>query len=1124
MRHASAVSLLVVLLGFLDVASTAAQTADSGALTCLAKDPSGAAIVGADVSATNQRTSEKHGAVTGPTGSARIAPLAPGPYRLEISAKGFATTVVPDIAVNVAEDSAVEVTLKLGATNEAITVKAEENLTDTESSTIGGLVNDKTITSLPLVSRNYTQILALSPGVVTDVFDATVLGRNSSSIHDNGASMADNNFQMNGVEINNIASNIPGDYGGVGGISIPNPDAIQEFNVQTALYDASYGRNGGANVDVVTKSGTNSFHGALFEFFRNNVLNANDYFFNLAGQPRPVLRQNQFGADLGGPVIKDKFFFFASYQGTRQLNGASPTSESTVLLPPLTNDRSAAAIGAIFAGQSGGLGGVAVAADGSNINPVALSILNAKLPSGQYIYPTPQVIMANGQGFSAFSIPATWTEDQGVATLDYIFDPKNKLSAHYFYSRNLEQEPFPAYAGNLPGFSGFFNYHNQDVVLGYTFTPGGGFVNNFKLAYDRIGGSNTAQISLTNSDVGITGTTNNDLITLFPGAYAGLGPRPSHDTISTVNDWSFIDDLFWNRGRHSFKVGGSYTYSWYGLNLNTTSYQELYFLGFPDFLLGQSGAQNGSGFSNIYEEIGNQGFTNRTWPIHDYSLYFQDDIKVSTRLTVNAGLRWEYFGGIADNRGRLSNFWTEAANPDPPASGTFAGYVVPHNFTYPVPPGVIRTGNDFATNSPPLTNFGPRVGFAFQPTNSSNLVLRGGYGIYYNRPTANLTLEPMFSLPFNLLEFNYGSSIAQATLQQPFNPPFPPLSAFPMFVPLSPTSDLTGYALAKNFTAPMVSQYSFNVQYEFAKDFRLDAAYVGTRGWRLLVTRYRNEALLATPENPVRGLTTSTLENIGERYPIIGVDPSYDFYETSGQAKYDALQLGLTKRYSRGLQFQVSYTWSKTLTNVFSDFQNGGEYFGNQNDPIWGVAEYARPQRLVISYVYNFPTAFGAHGFRGKALSGWGVSGVTTFQSGHPLLLTDSLGGSIYAAVPGTSPAELIPGVPIETSGSVTSRLSNYFNQAAFGPLPMIGDGTDFGNAMPGKVRGPAQNNFDIAILKSTSLTDRFNLQFRWEFFNAFNTPQFSDPITDPSTGALGQITSTSVNPRIMQAALKLMF
>ncbi len=295
--------------------------------------------------------------------------LPPDTYTLTVTASGFKTTTNTNVTVPAATSTTVNVTLEVGALQQQVTVEAAAEVLQTENAANGATVNQRTVSTLPLTNRNYTQILALSPGVAGEVPNAATLGRNTVNVNVNGSLVSDNSFQMDGQDVSNLQSQGGADTVALGGISIPSPDSIEEFRVQTSQYDASFGRGSGASVDVITKSGTNQFHGDLFEFLRNSDLNANDFFLNRNGQPRPDLKQNQFGGTFGGPIWKDKLFFFTSYQGTRQVIGEGAGSLQSVVLPPLTNNRSAAALGAIFCGQKGQFGGVSVACNGSNINP-----------------------------------------------------------------------------------------------------------------------------------------------------------------------------------------------------------------------------------------------------------------------------------------------------------------------------------------------------------------------------------------------------------------------------------------------------------------------------------------------------------------------------------------------------------------------------------------------------------------------------------------------------------------------------------------------------------------------------------------------------------------------------------
>ncbi len=362
-----------------------AQSASTGAVSGTVQDKSGAVIPGAIVKLTNAGTGTVRTVATDNTGTFTFPLQPPGNYSVAFTAQGFKTATAGPVAVHVTEITVVNITMEIGAQAQTVTVNSQAQVLQTESTTLGGLVGSREVTQLPLATRNYTQILALFPGVVGNVNNANTLGRGSLDVVASGNTQYSNSYQMDGADINNYHSDAASDYAGgtSTGIPVPSPDAIQEFKVQTSMYDASYGRTSGANVDVVTKSGTNAFHGDLFEFLRNTDLDANDFFLNRAHRPRPVLNQNQFGGTFGGPIRKDKIFFFGSYQGTRQKNGVSSVTNLTTL-PPLTNDRSAAAIGSLFCGgPTGGMDvygpsrtpeGVPVACDGSNINPAALTI------------------------------------------------------------------------------------------------------------------------------------------------------------------------------------------------------------------------------------------------------------------------------------------------------------------------------------------------------------------------------------------------------------------------------------------------------------------------------------------------------------------------------------------------------------------------------------------------------------------------------------------------------------------------------------------------------------------------------------------------------------------------------
>jgi hypothetical protein len=464
------------------IAATWAQSASTGALAGVVTDASGAVIPGVQVQVTSEASGEVRTVTTGAAGNYSVPLLPPGRYTVVVSKSGFRTTTIPHAQIIVTETNALNARLEVGAVTEKVVVQGQVEQLQTETSALGRVTSGEQLNSLPLAMRNYTQIIGLNPGVATEIPAAGELGRGGGGNNGDPTVSAgnwdeDNNFQMNGVGVNDIEQS--GSMSA--GVAIPNPDSIEEFKVQTGQYDASYGRNAGANVDVITKGGTNQFHGAAWEFFRNTDLNANTFFLNSVGAPRAVLDQNQFGGDLGGPIKRDKLLFFISYQGTRQRNGLDANCSSVMREAPITDDRSAAALGALFAGQTGFFGGTAIAADGSNINPVALALLNAKLPNGQYLIPTPQAINPSApfdsQGLLAFSQACPFTEDQFMTNLDWEMSPKSKLSGRFFFANSVITETLPitnlTAGGSPPGspVSTIQNFRNFSLTHTYTFSP-----------------------------------------------------------------------------------------------------------------------------------------------------------------------------------------------------------------------------------------------------------------------------------------------------------------------------------------------------------------------------------------------------------------------------------------------------------------------------------------------------------------------------------------------------------------------------------------------------------------------------------------------------------------------------
>lgn len=1146
MRKQNQKSLLVVFgvqvvlaLSFLVSPQVCAQTAATGQIVGVVRDPSKAVIPGARVIAKNTAGLVRS-VSTNTNGAFTIPLLPPGAYSVIVTASGFKTQRFSSVTVTVASTASLNVTLQIGATSQTVVVTGNAELLQTQEAASGTTVSATTVPALPLTNRNYTQILALSPGVEGDVPNAGTLGRNTVDVNVNGARIADNSYEMDGEDVSNLQTQGTAGVVSVGGISIPNPDSIQEFRIQTSLYDAAYGRGSGANVDVVTKSGTDSYHGDLWEFNRNTVFNANDFFLNRNNQPRPVLKQNQFGGTIGGPILKNKVLFFGSYQGTLQTNGEGASSLASVVLPPLTNDRSAATLGKEFCGQTGEFGGVGVACDGSNINPVALKLLNTKLANGQYFIPTPQSI-SNGEGFSVFSVPSTFREDQFLVNTDYVLSAKNRISEKFFWSRDPENVSFTS--SNVPGSGIKALFRNINAALKDTYLINPSLVNEVDLGFHSTYGRINTQTPLTSAQLGITPDCNNPTMPIISvqGSFE-LGGNFNDGQYTVSQTYSAKDHISWIHGRHNIRAGFGFDRTALPFADDAITRGTFSFLSFPDFLLGMSAAQNGSPFSNVFASDGLCGTTQRHFRVNDFSSYVEDDFRATSHVTLNLGLRWDIYGQTSDTTGLLVDFWPQLAKNNFGTSGTLSGLIAASNFPGTLPAGVARNGNKTVVQNPyAWKSLEPRFGIAWQPGFAQHMVLRGGYGLYIGRTSINDAFQFIANPPFFFRQGNSGVLNAAATFQVPFNPAPPPASAYPVWILRSPTTALGLSTIAPNWDPPLMNEWALNIQYAFTPNTMFQVGYVGTNGQRIEITQRINQPYLASPQHPVNGVTTNTLANALQRVPYIGFAPTgLNQRGEIGSSLYNALQTSFQKRMSRGLEFQVAYTFSHAMTDstgfgVFPD--TGGLYNDNRNlNNSWGPADFDRRQRLTVNYLWHLPNYHGANGFLNKMLDGWGWSGVVTIQSGPPLTFTDPRSGTIYGF--SGQLAQLCPGTgysDIQTSGSTESRLDNFFNAKAFCAPPTIGNGFGFGSTGRGITVGPGQHNLDMAIIKNTKIpgfTEASSLQFRAEFYNTFNTPQFasitttqfSTNMTVVGSANFGHITSTAVSPRIIQFGLKYFF
>jgi hypothetical protein len=985
-----AYALLACFAALLLCASLAlAQTGTTGALTGTVTDPSGAVIVGASVAATNAGTGAERSTTTDASGGFKLSLLSPGSYRVKFAAQGFKTAEVTGVTVSVSETAALNHSMELGAQTEQITVESTAVTVQTENATVGGLVSSKTVTDLPLSNRNYTQIINLSPGVVANVASAAQLGNGTQDINVNGSGSDQNNYMMDGASVTNYGSGGGAQSGNYPGIPIPNPDAIQEFKVQTSQYDAAYGQNPGASVNVVTKSGTNTFHGAAWEFNRNNFFNANDFFLKRSEAQAgfknspPTLKQNQYGGTIGGPIKKDKAFFFGSYQGTRQLNavgtnGFSSGHTSVPLLPfnepgftgaaarqdhagltvpyawgtsplnPLNGTPCDAStyrqyLGCAFAGKLnvlslfGVLNGTAtaVAADGSNINQVAINTLQARVPSGnrtpynQGFYVPSLLYGASGPacvtaapGACALPTtivdPVTATENQFVVNADYVISSKHTLTEKFFHSKDPQTQSFVCLGGCYPGAPELATYSADDAQLKLTSVLTNNLVNEARISYQREVTDSKDGLTLKACDVGIIPSVNNgapcpavpslpnlqiipvlataglpDTLAFAPGpvistTWGGfnLGGNFFAADTNRFNTFQYSDNLSWNHGKHAIRTGLEVQRIQWNWTLLGPGRGELLFGNIADFLTSGSGTPGttpsfvGNGLlANITTRNDPQAPNLHYLRVNEFSAYAEDDIKLTPKVTLNLGIRWEFDGFPSDTRGLFTNVWPSqietlntgsalmnVADPTLKPVGTLVGYVVqsnynrPKNFNLTAPngaTGVFVNNNKTLMHPSPSANFAPRIGLAWQAMNK--LVVRAGYGVFYDRIYGNLLGNNQQGNP----PYAFGlQTIACETLDNPsptvlnsagqpcdagglkWSPRFLTLpcsnpnvsSCVPINgsrLPVVNGSNLGSTSDSEFMGTPLIQQYNLDVQYEFAKNWVADVGYVGTHGTHL---------------------------------------------------------------------------------------------------------------------------------------------------------------------------------------------------------------------------------------------------------------------------------------------------
>jgi Carboxypeptidase regulatory-like domain len=1153
------------LFAALLIAQAFAQGGATGAITGTIQDPSGAFVPNADVRITNQETGVLERSVVSGADGSFTAPLLPvGEYTVSVHGTGFAESTFRGIAVRVTETTRLIAKLKTQAVQQRVEVEAQVQEVDTTDATTGQAIESSTIKNLPLATQNFQQLLTLSSGAQGELNAASQLGRGNVRIEVNGQREDNNNYQIEGISATdyNVAE--------LTTTPLPNPAVIQEFKVQTSLYDATQGRNGGGNINAILKTGTNTFHGEAYEFFRNTVLDANDYFLNGAGESRPVIQQNIFGGDLGGPIGSGGKlgFFFVNYSGTRQRSGDSPGTIISTLIPYIpAADR-----------VPSGYGQLQSAFNLTSVDPVAASLIAFQsnqfgAAANGYLYPLPNVPAGTPTGTSVpftTSIPGSYTDNQFTATWDREFrNSQDKLSIDFFFQNFESDVPFGAggLTASLGGSisSGDLNFPYQlpvnDRVFSLTethvFSPT--LVNDFRVGFIRINNSDINVPPVTASQVGIDRPTNNltDSIYKFTFVSSGFqfGPTPQANQHQAQNNFNFIETLGWVRGKHNWRFGGEFT----PVSLNKQFPQvfngQLYF--------GDSTTTTAPGCSAIpcpVSDVGNflqgspefsfggGGVYNHNYRQKNSAVFVQDDWKATQNLTLNLGLRTEFFGAWTDNACHIGNMESDLTK-----SGQYP-FIYPKCVDKLGVPGLSGTAAGSTFNNSVSTGIGPRVGFAYDLFGHHNTTIRGGYGIFYVREDVGAVDQLSFQSPFipivffgqtpgfTMSDFFTGTpatnSNAVPAAGQLSGAWLPCLAHLISFTPNSPSGQDGSYActggpgvnstqnlfvleVPRHFVVPNTQQWNLTVQRDLGRKWVLELGYVGTKGTHLRETRDAIQSVNATPANPFTvtdtgdnsyQITDNTFSNAIARTPTPGLNgySGYQIFANDAYSIYHSLQATVSRRWERGY-IQAAYTFSKNIDATSTGNTANNTAFNDEStiNASRGISDFNRPQVLKISYVYELPFFAHAAGFRRTALGGWSVSGVTSFQSSLPFSVLDSNGGNAFLGA-GTSPvsASLAPGASIDSgtsSGSVTQRLNGWLNPAAFTTAPLLYPtqcGTDpnfcttgFGDLGRNIYRGPFQQNWDFSLIKHFRVTERQDLRFAADFFNLWNHPNFGTPL-----------------------------
>jgi hypothetical protein len=1022
-------------------------------------DPSGAAIPDVTVEVVNVETSATRQTRTDASGSYVVSQIPIGTYRLTAEMQGFKKFVQEQIQVQVDENRRVDVKLEVGSVTESVEVKAEVVQVETRSGAIREVVDTKRIVELPLNGRNALQLqyLVAGAGAVSERGQ----GQNET-VSINGSRTNSNNYQLDGGDNHDPYFNSPAVF--------PNPDALEEFSIQTNAYGADRGRNAGAFMAAVTRSGTNQFHGTLFEFLRNEKLNARNFFSNDV----PPFKRNQFGGTFGGRIIRDRTFFFVSWQRTTERSAPGAVT-ATVLTEAQRSGDFSSYSGVLRDPQGGTFAGNIIPP--SRLNRASQQFLDAFVP-----------LPNRSNGLLATASQQTNDNDQVTTKIDHRISNANQLSARLLWN----SDKFNEATGNLPGFLASIDYKNWSFAATDTHIISPALLNAFTFSYSDI---DRRQISVvpgnqTWQDFGagftrtFEGPAEASMHTQVDGYFNAFSRFPLNHFRKNIQ---FSDMISWSKGSHFIKFGGD-------VRRSILDLQELFrgdpYLRFRSTFTGEAAADLLLGLPTQYEQIAE---TSNKPRVFELGLFVQDDWKVNRKFTLNLGMRWDPWWPFRDELDKFSQI-------RPGQQST----VFP---TAPV--GVIFPGDPGTTDSliqRQLGNFAPRFGFAWDPTGSGKSSLRGGYGMFYSqvRQQANnqISTNQPFSLKLTVNNPKGGVMQPYEGIGDPF--PFSPPSteaekaAYEWVLPMSITQ------WNPNFRNAISQQWNISIQRQLSATWVLTTAYVGSKGNHLFMSSELNPAIYGAPGG--------TLDARRLMAPVFG--PVTD-QSSRGNSIYHALQVTANKRFSRGFTIQTNYTFGKLIDDASGDGDAPSNPFNFRNER--GPSDLDIMHRFVGSFVWELPLLSDAPGFVRHIFGGWQTNGIVQLQSGR--WLTFGSGRDNSQSGINADRADLVGDPFLDTGRPRDQLIDQYFDTDAF---QVNAPGT-FGTSGRNIVRGPGDATVDLGLVKNFVLREGWRLQFRGEAFNAFNRVNLGNPNTTATAAQFGRITSAG-SPRVIQLALKFLF